>query len=252
MMDVKKILIEICCGSADDAFEAAAGGADRVELTSAPFLGGLTPSIGGLKTARKAGLEIMAMLRPRQGGFCYTDLEFETMLADAYALLESGADGLVFGILHEDGTIDEERCTKLLETAGGKQCVFHRAIDVTPDWRDALEKICALGFSRVLTSGCAPSVQYGAAVVREMAELAKGRVEILPGGGVTLANAREILDITGCSQIHASMSVKRRDSSSMANPAIHFCGAVYPPDDVYTASDGAVIRKLVKELGKTL
>lgn len=246
-MNQEKPLIEICCGTADDVFEAAKGGADRVELNSAVFLGGLTPSIGALKTAQKAGLEIMAMIRPRQGGFCYTDLEFETMLADAHALIEAGADGLVFGILHEDGTVDEKRCAKLLEATKGTPCVFHRAIDVTPDWRSALEIICSLGFRRVLTSGCAPSVQYGAAVIREMVELSNGRAEILPGGGVNLNNAREIVKITGCSQIHASMSAKRRDSSTMTNPAIHFCGAVYPPDDVYSAPDQGMIRKLREE-----
>ena len=98
------ILIEACCGSADDALEAARGGADRVELNAALFLGGLTPSAGSLRVLRRAsGIPVMAMLRPREGGFCYTDAEFATMLADGELLLSCGADGLVFGCLTPEG-----------------------------------------------------------------------------------------------------------------------------------------------------
>ena len=94
---MKKILLEICCGSADDVFEAARAGADRVELNSAMFLGGLTPSVGTVREAKRAGLPVMAMVRPREGGFCYTEHEFAAMREDAQALLEAGADGIVFG-----------------------------------------------------------------------------------------------------------------------------------------------------------
>jgi copper homeostasis protein len=132
---MRRINVEICCGSADDVFEAAGAGADRVELNSCLFLGGLTPSIGELLTAKGAGIKIMAMVRPREGGFCYTEREFETMLADAAELLKAGADGIVFGFLHLDGTVDKERCKAMMDVIGDKESVFHRAIDVVPDWR---------------------------------------------------------------------------------------------------------------------
>ena len=102
------ILIEACCGSADDALEASRGGADRVELNAALYLGGLTPSIGSLRVLREASaVPVMAMLRPREGGFRYTDTAFASMLADGEQLLAAGADGLVFGCLTPDGEIDE-------------------------------------------------------------------------------------------------------------------------------------------------
>ena len=105
-----KILIEACCGSADDALEAARGGADRVELNSALHLGGLTPSAGSLRVLRESsGVPVMAMLRPSEGGFCYSGTAFRTMLADGELLLRAGADGLVFGCLTPDGEIDEPR-----------------------------------------------------------------------------------------------------------------------------------------------
>ena len=67
------ILLEICCGSTEDAVEAQRGGADRVELCSALFLGGLTPSIGSLIEAKqRLKIPVMAMNRPRPAGFCYS------------------------------------------------------------------------------------------------------------------------------------------------------------------------------------
>ncbi|MEG2697655.1 MAG: copper homeostasis protein CutC, partial [Ruthenibacterium sp.] len=99
---MKHITLEICCGSVDDVYQAQRAGADRVELNASMFLGGLTPSIGAMKTAKKAGVEIMAMVRPREGGFCYTAHEYAAMLEDAKSLLAAGADGIVFGILHAD------------------------------------------------------------------------------------------------------------------------------------------------------
>src|SRR5512146_2653538 len=125
-------LLEVCCGSLDDAIEAERGGANRVELCSCLFLGGLTPSIGSvIEARRRLKIPIIAMVRPRGGGFCYTDAEFAAMQHDARALLAAGADGIVFGILNRDGTVDLERNRVLREIAGSRQAVLHRAIDVT-------------------------------------------------------------------------------------------------------------------------
>ena len=131
------ILFEVCCGSAEDALAAYRGGADRVELNSDLFHGGLTPTLGALRTVKKhaPNFPVMCMVRPREGGFCYTDTEFEVMLEDARVFVENGADGIVFGFLHEDGTLDIERCRAMMEVIGERESVFHRAIDVMPDWQ---------------------------------------------------------------------------------------------------------------------
>ena len=113
-----KITLEVCCGSADDVIQAYLGGADRVELNSSLFHGGLTPTLGSLRVAKEqAPLPVIAMVRPRQGGFCYTEAEFAAALIDAGELVKAGADGLVFGFLRPDGTIDEARCRKLIGIA---------------------------------------------------------------------------------------------------------------------------------------
>ena len=244
-----EITLEICCGSAGDAVEAKKAGAPRVELCSALFLGGLTPSIGEVLVAKKCGVSVMAMVRPREGGFCYTDVEFETMLADARAMLDAGADGIVFGVLRPDGTVDEARCRALVELAGERETVFHRAVDVTPDWRAAMDTLMELGVTRILTSGQQASVPLGLETVKAMREYGAGRIQVMPGGGVKLRNAREILAYTGCSQVHASLKKTCLDRSAAGNPDIHFGGALYPPDDCYTLADGEKIAALLARLG---
>src|SRR5215212_9192513 len=110
-MDRGRVAVEICIESVDDAVTAAGGGADRVELNAALALGGLTPSLGTLVEVRRAvTVPVVAMARPRAGGFCYSDAEFRTLRRDAELSLEHGADGVAFGILSSGGRVDVARC----------------------------------------------------------------------------------------------------------------------------------------------
>ncbi len=247
----KHVLIEVCCGSADDVIEASRGGADRVELNSSLFHGGLTPTLGTLRTAlAHAPLPVMAMVRPRQGGFCYTEVEFETALADARELVKNGVSGLVFGFLHPDGTVDEHRCRKIITIAkdAGKETVFHRAIDVTPDWKQALDTLISLNVDRVLTSGQEPDVFFALDTIQAMVSFAGDAIQILPGAGVTLRNATRIVEYTGCSQLHIVRHRPQTDASTANNRDIFYGGALYPPEDTYDVIDGDYIRNVVARL----
>ncbi|MBD5134288.1 MAG: copper homeostasis protein CutC [Clostridiales bacterium] len=247
-----KILLEVCCGSADDVIQAHKAGADRAELNSDLFHGGLTPTLGELIVAkRETGMKVIAMVRPREGGFCYTEAEFATAVEDAKLLLAHGADGLAFGFLHGDGTLDVERARVLAELAreAGKESVFHRAIDVVPDWREALDALIALGVTRVLTSGQEPDVPQGADTIREMIRYAAGRIEILPGGGIKARNVERVVAQTGCAQVHLSGHRQMTDPSAMNSRAIHYGGCLYPPEDQFRMVDSGYISGLVSQLG---
>lgn len=240
-----KFLLEVCCGSVEDVLQAYQGGADRVELNSCLFHGGLTPSIGELIVAKESvPIPIMTMVRPRQGGFCYSDAEFRTALADAEQLLLHGSDGLVFGFLNADGSLDVEKCRQLVKMAGDKTKVFHRAIDVADDWKKMLSQLIDLGVDRVLTSGLAPDVFYGIDVIKEMIDFAQGAIQILPGAGVNLKNIDKIVDFTGCDQIHVARFMQRVDPSTANNRDIFYGGALYPPEDRYDVIDGGYIAQI--------
>ena len=242
---MNKFLLEVCCGSVEDVLQAVEGGADRVELNSCLFHGGLTPSVGELIVAKQSvSIPIMTMVRPRQGGFCYSDAEFRTAMADAEQLLLNGTDGLVFGFLNADGTLDVERCRQLIALAGDKTKVFHRAIDLAADWKKMLSQLIELGVDRVLTSGLAPDVFYGIDVIREMIEFAQGAIQILPGAGVNLKNIDKIVEFTGCDQIHVARFTQRVDPSTANNRDIFYGGALYPPEDRYDVIDGSYIAQI--------
>ena len=239
------ILIEACCGSAEDALHAARGGADRVEMNTALYLGGLTPSIGSLRVLREtSAVPVIAMLRPREGGFCYSETAFRTMLSDGEQLLASGADGLVFGCLTPEGEIDEPRVRALVALCGSRPAVFHRAIDVVPDWRRALEALIRCGVTRVLTSGQAKSAILGAQTIAQMVRFSQGAIEILPGAGVTPDNVLELLEITGCTQVHLSRRRELRDTSTRANPSLRFGHPQSPPEDEYNVTDAEAFARL--------
>ena len=199
-------LLEVCCGNLDSVHAAVKGGAPRIELCSALELDGLTPSWEDLRTARALypHLTIHVLIRPRPGDFCYSPAELQQMAADIRTALSLGADGIVIGCLTPSGDVDVPAMQILM--ADARNVTFHRAFDVCRLPFDALEAIIGLGCSRLLTSGQAPTVTEGTDMVRALREQAAGRIGLLPGCGVTPRNARRILELTGCTEIHASAS----------------------------------------------
>ncbi len=243
------LTIEICAGSLDDALAAEKVGAARIELNSSLFLGGLTPSLGALRLVKKqTHLKVMTMVRPRAAGFLYTDAEFETMKEDAALFIEHGADGIVFGFLQQNGRIDLKRCEALVKIAGNKEKVFHRAIDVVPDPLKALDELIELGFTRVLTSGQEPTAYEGADLIAEMVRHAKGRIEILPGGGITAKNADKLVKATGVTQIHFAALKALPEPSTALNPSIYYGGALYPPEDRFETADETAMTAVIHSI----
>jgi copper homeostasis protein len=242
-------LLEICCGSLDDALEAERGGADRVELCSALFLGGLTPSAGTIKEAKgRLKIPLIAMDRPRSGGFCYTPAEMAVMERDAEFAISQGADGVVFDILNPDGTVDLERSARLRKLIGNRQAVFHRAFDVTPDPFKALDQLVDLGITRVLTSGQEDTAPEGLDLIKRLVEYAADRIQVMPGGGIKPHNLRCVIDVTRCKQVHLAALKTAYDTSTRGRPLVTFGGALYPPEDQYQVAE----RSLIEQYAQTV
>lgn len=218
--------LEICCSDFRSVQEARKGGAGRIELCQALGEGGLTPSLGLIEKAVASGMpKVNVLVRPHAGDFLYDEDDVQIMLRDIEAARRAGATGIVIGALNPDGTVNEQQCRRFREAAGNLELEFHRAFDMTADPEAALETIIALGFDRVLTSGCAATAQKGIPMLRRLQSLAAGRIKIMAGSGVNAANAREILDETGVDALHASAStiipsnmIFRNDSAKMGDP----------------------------------
>jgi copper homeostasis protein len=199
------IQLEIACGDLNDALAADAARSDRIELCSALELEGLTPSLGtAVEVYRLARTPFVAMVRPRPGDFVYSRAEQEVMLRDAQLLMDAGAEGIVLGCLTSSGTVDARACEPFVALAGDADTVFHRAFDRIRDQLAALEVLMDLGFTRVLTSGGAPTALAGARKIRALMERAAGRIEILPAGGIRENNVEAVVTQTGCDQVHLS------------------------------------------------
>ena len=145
----RNYVAEICCGSFYDTKQAALGGAERIELNSGLMLGGLTPTISTLCLVKEQfpKLKVVAMVRPRGAGFCYTEEDFLVMERECQNLLEHGADGIAFGCLKEDATLDQEKNQKLIKIIKSfhKEAVFHRAFDCSKDPWGTMEQLIDLG-----------------------------------------------------------------------------------------------------------
>lgn len=198
--------LEICVDSVESAIAAESGGAQRIELCSDLFEGGITPSFGLIEAVRRnVGLGIFVMVRPRGGDSYYTNHEFEIMQYDVNQAKELDADGVVLGLLDEDGRVDVTRTRKLVELAHPMQVTFHRAFDMSANLSDSLERVIESGAHRILTSGGKQNVLQGAREVAKLIHLAHGRVSVMAGGSIRQENIEQIAGLTGASEFHCSL-----------------------------------------------
>ena len=188
--------VEIAVQDVEGARIALEEGADRIELCVAlGATGGLTPSFALIQACSHVGLPrgVQVLVRPRSGSFVFGKTERMVQLGDVRSAILAGASGVVVGGLNEDNTIDVPFAAALIECARdeGRRCnrdvqvTFHRAFDMVPDQFAALDVLIELGYTRVLTSGGAPTVPEGLDRLRDLVRHAAGRIEIQAGGGVT-------------------------------------------------------------------
>ncbi len=220
------VVLEACVTSVADAVTAVRYGAQRLELNVGIELGGLTPTTGLLGQVKEAvDVPVLVMVRPRAGGFCYSASEKNLMVRDAQALLSLGADGLVTGGLTTDGVIDRHLMESLRDVCREGELVFHRAFDLLQRKIEGIEELVALHVDRILTSGCEATASAGAGLISELLRAAGGRIEILPGGGINAATVGELLEKTGCTQVHGTFKLLETD------PAGSVCSGSYPAVD---------------------
>ena len=244
---MKRDLFEVCAGSVQDCINAQLGGADRVELNSALHLGGLTPSLAMLKLVKeKTSLKVICMDRPRAAGFCYDDVEIETMFEDAKILLENGADGISFGFLNFDATINMTETKKMVELIHQyqKEAVFHRAFDCVDDPMHAIKQLIDFGVDRILTSGLQPTAMQGTSVLEKLQSECGNQIELLAGSGINANNIRALKEQTGLHQFHGSCKEWCKDPTTTVGNVSY----AYHESDDYDCVSLEKVRSIVQEL----
>lgn len=230
--------------------KAAQGGADRLELCDNPLEGGTTPSYGLIEVVRQnVSIDLYVMIRPRGGDFLYNNYEFHAMKRDLIQCQKLAADGVVFGILTADGTIDKKRCKELIDRARPMKVTCHRAFDMTRDPFEALEDCIEVGFDRILTSGGKAKAIEGVDTIAELVKRAAGRIEIMPGSGVNESNAKEIVSKTGVSDIHFSAMISKPSGMNYRNTSIAGMGASDGSEYMLRSVDPEVIQRIRTAIG---
>ncbi|MDN2453347.1 copper homeostasis protein CutC [Lactobacillus sp. UCMA15818] len=215
-------MLEVCCGGYEDALNASAAGAERIELNSALFLGGLTPTLSSLRLIKQnTNLKVICMVRPRGSGFCYSEVEFQEIQNSARMLLENGADGLSFGFLTKNAEIDLEKTRKIVELVHSynREAVFHRAFDCSTAAMQSIYKLVDLKVDRLLTSGLHTTAFEGRRYLQQMQTVFGQQIEILAGSGINPANVLQIMNETGIKQVHASCTELISDQTAQGNQA---------------------------------
>ena len=239
--------VEICCGSYYDALESHKGGAKRIELNSALHLGGLTPSLASLKmTKQNTNLKVICMIRPRGGGFFYSKEDIEVMFLDAEILMKNGADGLAFGFLNEDTTLNKaltKEMVNLIHKYNG-EAVFHRAFDCVKEPDKTMVELIEIGVDRVLTSGLQAKAWDGRVMLTHLQKEYGDRIEILAGSGINYKNAVELMNETGIYQVHSSCKDWLSDSTTSIG-SVSYSYAGFPNENNYDVVSSSKVSVLV-------
>ena len=212
--DRSRFKIEVCANSVNSVLAAKEAGADRVELCVGMPEGGTTPSYGCIAGAcAVGGIKVNVIVRSRGGDFLYDAVERQEMLRDIRIVKELGAHGVVFGMLREDGSIDEEFLRQCMQEAAPLPVTFHRAFDRCADPLQALEVLESCGVTRLLTSGQRSNALIGSELIARLIQKAK-RIIVMPGCGVSAENIALIAQKTGAVEFHLSGRVRQESKMS--------------------------------------
>jgi len=240
-------VLEIATSDFETTRSAFEGGADRIELCANLNEGGTTPSYGTIFQCRENfDVLLYPIIRPRGGDFLYTDDEYEIMLHDVKLCKQSGCDGIVIGLLNEDGTIDIKRTAALVDIAYPMGVTFHRAFDRCRNAFEALEQLVQIGCERILTSGQQATVNEGMELIAELNKIADHRIIIMPGSGVRKENIRLLAEKTGCKEFHSSLRSKAKGKMDFIHPAFENSAESYMNNSI-DAFEVSALKKILSE-----
>jgi copper homeostasis protein len=214
---------EICADSVAGAIAAEKYGAKRIELCTALSVGGLTPSIGLIQQCvAKSNVEVHVMIRHKEGHFQYSKEDVDIMAIDIEAAKNSGAHGVVFGILNVNNEVSKlNKELVILSKSLGLEVTFHRAFDFVLNYDTAIEQLIKMKVDRLLTSGLKSTAEEGLEVITKLQTIYGNQIQIMAGSGISASNVLKIAN-SGIKNLHftAQKSINNSSKLSMGEPMI--------------------------------
>ncbi|WGF93542.1 copper homeostasis protein CutC [Aequorivita marisscotiae] len=237
--------IEICANSFQSAQNAQLAGANRMELCTELSVGGLTPSHGLIeKVVSELTIPTHVLIRPRSGNFTYSEEEFDVMLHDIAFCKKLGCAGIVSGFLTSENKIYFEKTKQLIAASEEMDFTFHRAFDWVENPIEEFQKLIDLRVNRLLSSGQKPRAIEGILLLKKLQNLSKGKLEIMPGGGINLENALKFKE-AGFKSIHFSATTKKQTLQQKPKVSMH--SKTFFEEGIVSTSNIETIQK-IKEL----
>ena len=241
------IVVEACVDSVASALAAERGGARRLELCDNLGDGGTTPSAGMIAAVKASvRLPVFVIVRPRGGGFVYSETEIDVIRRDIAASIQLGADGIVVGGLRDDATIDAGFTRDVVGAANGRPVTFHRAFDLVVDRHEALEQLVACGVRRVLTSGGAATAAEGTDAIAGLVSAAGSRIIVMAGGGIREQHVTELVRRSGVREIHVRGTRLRRTIMAPSTSCLRLRKPLPVDEGAWEETDEDRVRSFVR------
>ncbi|MDQ2843734.1 MAG: hypothetical protein M3Y72_22370 [Acidobacteriota bacterium] len=208
-------LLEVIVTSLEEAIDAEAGGADRLELVRDLAVGGLTPRIEAVEAVLDSvALPVRIMLReePTMAIQSAGELEILQGLAERFSKLP--IDGLVMGYLR-DGAIDMPTMAGILAAAPQSHVTFHRAFDELKDPLASVDELKRFPqIDRILTAGGIGDWHERKQRLLQWQRAAKPSITILVGAGICPAVLQDLRNTPELHEIHVGRSARLPQSVS--------------------------------------
>lgn len=206
------IIRELCLENFTKIPQALQAGVERIELCDNLAVGGTTPSYGVIEEAAKYVAEskttLAVMIRPRGGNFIYNSHELKIIESDTLKAVEAGAQNIVFGALTPGNEIDTDALETVSIAAQGLPITFHMAFDEVTDQEKAIDQLVEFGVDKILTHGGPLDQPLNTDKLKSLIDYAKGKINIIIGGGVNAENFENLAQLTGTNYVHGTKIIK--------------------------------------------
>jgi copper homeostasis protein len=202
-------ILEVIVTSREEAIEAEAGGANRLELVRSPGQGGLTPRLELVRQVVEiVSIPVRVMLRENPSLSLANSSEMTILQSLAAELASLPIDGLVLGFVRGD-EIDTTSTQALLGAAPGCRVTFHRAFEQALDPLAAIRGLKKIPqIDRILTSGGAGSWPRRKSRLLEWQRAAAPEIKILVGAGLSSTVMADVLADPDLHEVHVGRAAR--------------------------------------------